>query len=202
MRSTLRIMLLCISLLMLLQPSSVFAGSEDKVSVGGKVPNFTLEGTDDKQHELEKMKGNVVVLVMGSRELEEEEDRWMVALFHAFKEEMEKEEGGITLLKVADMRSVPRFMPKSVVRKLAKKFVRDEELPFTNVMLFDWKQKVNKLLGADKDKVDIFVVDKNGILSHHQVVPFSEANFSVLKCVIEEALKPGNNDPTNQKGGN
>ena len=200
MRFVSRIMLFCAGILLLIQPSLVFAGS--KIGVGDQVPNFTLEGTDDKQHELEKMKGNVVALIMGSRELEEEEDRWMVALFHTFKEEMEKEEGGIQLFEVADMRSVPRFMPKAVVRRLAKQFMRDEALPFTNVMLFDWKQKVNELLGAEKDKVDIFVVDKKGILVHHQVVPYSETNFSVLKAVIEEALKPGNNDHTNQEGWN
>jgi hypothetical protein len=193
-------MLFCVGLLLLLQSSLVFAGA--KVRVGDKVPNFTLGGTDDKRHDLQKMKGNVVVLIMGSRELDEEEDRWMVALFHTFKEEMEKEEGKIQLFDVADMRSVPRFMPKTVVRRLAKQFMQDEALPFTKVMLFDWKQKVNNLLGADKDKVDIFVVDKKGILSHHQVVPYSEANFSVLKGKIEEDLKPGNNDPTNQEGGN
>ncbi len=179
--------------MLLFQSSFVFAESKVKVKVGEKMPNFKLEGTDDKEHELEKMKGKVVVLIMGSRKLDEENYRWLHALGITFKEKIEKEDGEIKIFQVADMRGVPRFMPKSVVRRLAKKFMLDEKkkLPFTKIVLFDWKQKVNKLLGADKDKVDIFVIDKKGVLAHHQVVLYSEEHFSVLKSKIEGCLTSG-----------
>ncbi len=198
MRFTFRITLFCISFLLLLQPSFVLAKSKVKVKVGNKVPNFTLEGMDGKQYELKKMKGKVVVLVMGSKELDEEEDLWEGELHNAFKEEVKKKESTLKIFEVADMRAVPRFMPKSVVRRLAKKFMQKEnkKLPFPKIMLFDWKQKVNKLLGAEKDKVDIFVIDKKGLLAHHQVVPYSKKNFSVLKSKIGETLKAGDNDKT------
>ena len=196
MRFTFRIMLFCMSLLLLLQPSFVFAKSKVKVKVGDKVPNFTLEGIDGKQYELKKMKGKVVVLVMASRKLDEETDHWLLELHNAFKEEVnKKEKSKINIFEVADMRSVPRFMPKAVVRRLAKKFMQEEKekLPFTKIILFDWKQKVNKLLGAEKDKVDIFVIDKKGILAHHQVVPYSKKNFPILKSKVEETLKSDDN---------
>lgn len=194
MRLTFRITIFCVGFLLLFQSSFVFAESKVKVKVGEKMPNFKLEGTDDKEHELEKMKGKVVVLIMGTRKLDKENDRWLHALGAAFKEKIEKENSEIKVFVVADMRGIPRFLPKSTVRRLAKKFMKDEKLPFTKIALFDWKQKINKLLGADKDKVDIFVVDKKGILAHHQVVPYSEENFSVLKSKIEGHLTSGDNN--------
>ena len=191
-------MIFCVCFLLLFQSSFVFAESKVKVKVGEKMPDFILEGTDDKEHELEKMKGKVVVLIMGSRKLDEENDRWLYALGAAFKEKIEEEDGELRIFQVADMRGIPRFMPKSTVRRLAKKFMLDEkkQFLFARVILFDWNQKVNKLLGADKDKVDIFVINKKGVLAHHQVVPYSEENFSALRSKIEEALKTGGNEKT------
>lgn len=202
MRLTFRAMLFCVCFFLLLQPFSAIAESKVKVKVGEKFPNFKLEGTDDKQHELEKMKGKVFVLIMGSKKLDEENDRWLYALGAAFKEKIEKEDSELKIFQVADMRGIPRFMPKSTVRRLAKKFMKDEKLPFTKIVLFDWKQKVNELLGADKDKVDIFVVDKKGILAHHQVAPYSAESSSALKSKIEEALKSGNDGETSHEGSN
>jgi len=190
MRFTFRIMLSCIGFLLLLQPSFVFAESKVKIKVGEKVPNLTLEGTDDKQHELAKMKGKVVVLVFGTRKLDEETDRWLLELHNAFKE-ANKEEGNIKIFEVVG--DMPRFMPKAVVIPLAKKFMLDKKLPFTKIVLFDWGKKVSKLLGVDEDKINIFVIDKKGILAHHQVVPYSEKNLSILKGKIEEALKSDDN---------
>jgi len=199
MRFIFRIMLFCISFLLLFQSSFVFAKSKVKVKVGDKVPNFTLEGTDDKKHELKKMKGKVVVLVFGTRKLDEETDRWLLELHNAFKE-ANKEESSLNIFEVVG--DMPRFMPKAVVKKLAKKFMLDKKLPFPKIVLFDWGKKISKLLGADEDKVNIFVIDKEGILAHYQAVPYSEENFSALKSIIEETLKSENNDNSKQEGGN
>ena len=185
MRFTFQIMLFCISFLLLFQPSHVFAESKVDVKVGDKVPNFTLEGSDGKQYELEKMTGKVVVLVIGSRKLNDEEDRWFNKLFNAFESEIEGEESKINIFEVADMRGIPFFITKGFVRGKVKESAKDKKF----MMLLDWDQKVNKLLGAYKDKVDIFVIGKRGILIHHQVVPYSEENFLTLKGKIEEALK-------------
>ena len=155
--------------------------------MGDKIPNFTLEGIDDKQYELAKMKGKVVVLVLGGKKVDEETDRWLLELHNAFKE-ANKEKGNIKIFEVGDMTRAPRFMPKAIVRRLAKKFMQDKKHPFPKIILLDWKQKVHKLLGAEKDKVDIFVIDKKGLLAHHQAVPYSKKNFSILKSKVEEAL--------------
>ena len=181
MKFTFRIMLFCLSFLFILQVSSVFAGSKTKVKVGDKVPNFTLEDAYEKRYELEKMKGKVIILIMGTRKTKENNNRWRQMLQQTFSKN-----NSIEIFTVADMR-IPFFISKSFVREKIKEKIKKGEIPVH--FLLDWEQKVNKLLGADKDKTDIFAIDPSGVLVNHQLGAYSDEKFRHLRDKIVEILE-------------
>ena len=173
---------------------TVCASNSLKVRIGEEVPNFVLEDVDENRYELEQMKGKVVILIMGSKSTEEDINRWAEVLQQTFSNN-----DSLEIFTVAEMRNIPFFVSKSFIRKKVKEKLKKDNFPLTT--LLDWDQKVNNLLGADKDKVDIFAINKKGILTHHQIVPYSKENFSILKSKIEEALKSGNKNKTKKEGG-
>ena len=189
MRFTFRIMLFCISFLLFLHTSFVFAESKVKVRVGDKIPNFVLEDAYEKRYELKQMRGKAIILIFGSRKTEENNDRWREMLEKAFPKN-----DSLQIFSVGDMQGIPFFITKGFVRGKVKEMIKKGEVPVA--FLLDWDQKANKLLGADKDSTDIFAIDPVGVLLSHQVGLYTEEKFSILKSKIEEALKSNKNDKT------
>jgi len=159
---------------------AVCASDSLMVKIGEQVPNFVLEGADGNQYELEKMNGKVIILIMGSRKTSENNDRWVKMLQQTFPKD-----DSLEIFLVFDMRGIPFFISKGFVRGKVKE--KQKEHPVT--ILMDWGQKVNKLLGADKDKTDIFAIDPGGVLVSHQVGTYSEKKLRLLRGKIVEILE-------------
>ena len=102
---------------------------EKPLQVGEDAPDFTLQDAEDQEHALKKMRGKVVFLIMGNRKIREEDDKWG----HAFQKDYKKKDQVVAYI-VADMRSVPAFVPKGFIKRQLKK----DKPPVT--LLLDWKQ--------------------------------------------------------------
>ena len=152
-----------------------------EIKIGDKVPNFVLEDPDENLYALEQMRGKVIILIMGCRKTKENNNIWAKVLLQTFPNK-----DSLEIFSVFDMRGIPFFVTKSFVRGKVKKMQEEH----SETILLDWGQKVNKLLGADKDKTNIFVIDSNGILAGHQVFLYSEKKLKLLKEKIMELLEP------------
>jgi len=158
---------------------------KSEIRVGDKIPNFVLEDAYEKRYELEKMKGKVIILIMGSKTTQEDINRWAEVLQQTFSNN-----DSLEIFFVAEMRNIPFFVSKNFVRKKVKEKLRKDNFPLTT--LLDWDQKVNKLLDADRDETDIFAIAPDGVLVSHQVGTYSEEKFRLLRNKIVEILDSDN----------
>ena len=157
--------------------SLVFA--KINVDIGEQVPDFTLTDVEDNKYKLEKMRGKIIILVMGPRSKDENNTWWAEKL-----DEVYSENDTLEIFTVLDMQGIP-FM---ITREFVIGKVKEKQENHAVTLLLDWKQKVNKLLGAEKKETDIFVIDANSILIHYQKGKYSEEALSVVKNKIDEAL--------------
>ncbi len=169
------VIIFIMSLLFAFQPIRIFADSN--VKIGDNIPNFVLEGADGKQYKLEQMKGKIIILVMGPKKKEENNNKWIEMLLQAFPKS-----DSLKIFEVFDMRGIPFFISDNFVRGKIKKM--QGEHPVT--ILMDWDQKVNELLGTDKKETDIFVISQDGVLISHKVGAFSQEKLRLLKDKIKE----------------
>ena len=82
---------------------------EEPPEIGDLAPEFTLQDFEEKLHSSKKLRGKIVFLIMGNRKIRKEDDKWAEAFKNDFKEN-EK----VTAFIIADMRSVPGFISKTV----------------------------------------------------------------------------------------
>ncbi len=148
---------------------------EEPIQVGAPVPDFTLQDAEDQEHALKKMRGKVVFLIMGHRKIRKEDDKWG----HAFQEDY-RDNDRIVAYIIADMRSVPAFVPKGFVKRQLKK----NKPPVT--LLLDWKGKVHQLYHTQKEKPNLYVVDPEGKLAFHIKSNFDTETYQKLKAVIDQ----------------
>ena len=147
---------------------------EPILKVGEPVPDFTLQDAEDQEHALKKMRGKVVFLIMGHRKIREEDDKWG----HAFQVDYGENDRVIAYI-VADMRSVPAFVPKGFIKRQLKK----NKPPVT--LLLDWKGKVHQAYQTQKEKPNLYVIDPEGKLAFHTESNFDEDTYQKLKAVID-----------------
>ena len=162
---------------------SIVTYAEAKVNISEKVPNFVLEGTDGEQYELEQMKGKTVILVMAPRKTEDDRNKWVEMLLKSFPQN-----DSLQIFTVFDMRGIPFIMTDNFVRGKVKE-IQDKH-PVT--ILMDWKQKVNKLLGANKKDIEIFIIDAAGVLVSHEVGAYSDEKLILIKDKILKILHTEN----------
>lgn len=179
MKFTFRKVFFCMSCL-LLQSTFTFAASE--VKVGEKVPHFVLEGADGSQYAREQMEGKLIILIMGPKKNEESNNKWAETLLQAFPETER-----LKIFSIFDMRGIPFFISKDFIRGKVKKIQKNH--PVT--ILMDWDQKVNKLLGADKNGTDIFVLGPNEVLLSRQPGIYSDEKLKLLRKEIIKILESG-----------
>lgn len=166
-----------ISLLIIFLCAKDAFGAE-RIAVGDEVPNFILQDADDNVYEPVRMKGNMVILLMGTRELRGENRQWAAALKETFATK-----DSVKILMVADMRGIPFFLSKEFI----KGRIRSDKQPVP--LLLDWDQKVNQLLGTEEGKINIFVIGSDGLVLHHETcINYSEEGYSKLQAKIEEFL--------------
>ncbi|MDA3938540.1 MAG: redoxin domain-containing protein [Spirochaetia bacterium] len=153
-----------------LQPITIFADSN--IMIGDNIPNFELEGADGKQYTLEQMKGKITILVMGPKKTEDNNNKWIEILQQAYPENE-----GIEIFSIMDMRGIPFFITDNFVRGKVEEMQAVQSV----TLLMDWDQKVNELLGADKDQTDIFVISRDGVLIDHKIGDFSQEKLKLVK---------------------
>ena len=147
---------------------------EEPPQVGEEAPDFTLQDADDQEHALQKMRGKVVFLIMGNRKIRKEDDKWG----HTFQKDYRENDRVIAYI-VADMRSVPGFVPKGFIKKQMKK----DEPPVT--LLLDWKGKVHQAYRTEKEKPNLYIIDPQGKLAFQMKSNFDEETYQKLKAVID-----------------
>lgn len=158
------------SLLFTFQPINIFA--DPNIMIGDNIPDFVLEGADGTQYKLQQMKGKITILVMGPKKTEENNNKWIAILQQEFPESE-----SIEIFSIMDMRGIPFFISDDFVRGKVKKMQPEQSV----TLLMDWDQKVNELLGADKNQTDIFVISRDGVLIDHQIGAFSREKLKLLK---------------------
>ena len=147
---------------------------EEPPQVGEEAPDFTLQDAEDQEHALQKMRGKVVFLIMGNRKIRKEDDKWG----HAFQKDY-RENDRVVAYIVADMRSVPGFVPKGFIKKQLKK----DEPPV--MLLLDWKGKVHQAYRTEKEKPNLYIIDPQGKLAFQMKSNFDEETYQKLKAVID-----------------
>ena len=147
---------------------------EEPPQVGEEAPDFTLQDAEDQEHALQKMRGKVVFLIMGNRKIRKEDDKWG----HAFQKDYWENDRVVAYI-VADMRSVPGFVPKGFIKKQLKK----DEPPVT--LLLDWKGKVHQAYRTEKEKPNLYIIDPQGKLAFQIKSNFDEETYQKLQAVID-----------------
>ena len=148
--------------------------AEEPLQAGEDAPDFTLQDAEDQEHALKKMRGKVVFLIMGNRKIREEDDKWG----HAFQKDYQKKDQVVAYI-VADMRSVPAFVPKGFIKRQLKK----DKPPVT--LLLDWKGKVHQAYRTEKKKPNLYIINPEGKLAFHIKSNFDEETYQKLKAVID-----------------
>ena len=145
--------------------------------VGDTAPDWTLQDVEEKEHNLKKLRGKVVFLIMGNRKIREETSKWAEAFQKDYRENTQ-----ITAFMIADMRSVPGFIPKRVIRSQLKKN------PPPAKFLMDWKGEVHKLYQTEKEKPVLYFISQNGTIVFHRKANFKLEIYTELKKEIDNLL--------------
>ena len=145
--------------------------------VGDTAPDFVLQDVEEKEHSLKKLRGTVVFLIMGNRKIRKEDDKWAEAFQNDYRENAQ-----VTAYIVADMRSVPGFIPKGFIRGQLKKN------PPPVKFLLDWKGEVHKRYQTEKEKPTLYLVSQEGTIVFHQKTNYKPAIYNELKKEIDKLL--------------
>lgn len=137
---------------------------------GVQAPDFTLTDADDKSYTLSKMSDKVVILLIGTRDVRKEGDKWLFAIDEDYGQYED-----INSYLIADLRELPFFVTKGMV----KWGVRREKLPFNT--LLDWDGKIARKYKAQKDLPNLFIIDKQSKIVYSYSGNFSDETYSRFK---------------------
>ena len=145
--------------------------------IGDTAPDFVLQDVEESEHSLEKLRGKVVFLIMGNRKIRAEDDKWAEAFQKDYQESTQ-----VVAFIIADMRSVPGFIPKGFIRGQLKKN------PPPVKFLLDWKGEVHKRYQTVKKKPTLYLISQNGTIVFHRKADFGSEIYDELKKEIDELL--------------
>lgn len=148
-------------------------------TVGHIAPEFTLKDADDQILSSKKLRGKIVFLILGNRKIRKEDDKWAAA----FQKDYGDREGIVAYI-IADMRSVPGFVPKGFIKRQLKK----NKPPVT--LLLDWKGEVHKTFHTVKKKPNLYLIGPNGSIVFHAKSDFDEKTYEKLKTAISKTKPP------------
>ncbi len=169
--------LLCLLLIGLLACTSIAANEEtkkDPLKIGDNAPDFTLLDANDQPHSSNQLRGKVILLILGNRKIREEDDKWA----RAFQKDYKDNDRVIAYI-IADMRSVPGFIPEGFIKNQLKK----NKPPVT--LLLDWIGKVHETYHTQKEKPNLYLIDSEGQIAFYLKSNFNEETYQQLKTVIE-----------------
>ena len=145
--------------------------------VGDTAPDWTLQDAEEKEHNLKKLRGKVVFLIMGNRKIRKEDDKWAEAFQKAYGENEE-----VVAYIIGDLRSVPGFIPKGFIRSQLKKN------PPAVKFLLDWKGEVHKRYQTEKKKPTLYLISQKGTITFHRKANFDSETYTELKKEIDRLL--------------
>ena len=145
--------------------------------VGDTAPDWVLQDVEEKEHNLKKLRGKVVFLILGNRKIRKEDDKWAEAFQKDYRENAQ-----VTAYIIADMRSVPGFIPKGFIRGQLKKN------PPPVKFLLDWKGRVHKQYQTEKEKPVLYLISQKGIIVFHRKANFKLDIYADLKKEIDKLL--------------
>lgn len=145
--------------------------------VGDTAPDFLLQDVEEKEHNLKKLQGKIVFLIMGNRKIRKEDDKWAEAFQDDYRENPQ-----VTAYIIADMRSVPGFIPKGFIRGQLKKN------PPPVKFLLDWRGEVHKRYQTEKEKPTLYLISQDGTIVFHQKTNYKPAIYNELKKEIDRLL--------------
>lgn len=154
--------------------SCICYSKEEVPKVGDLAPDFTLQDPKEKQYNLKKLRGSVVFLIMGNRKVRKEDDKWAEAFQKNYKENPK-----ISAFIVADLRSVPGFIPKRFILSQLKR--NPPPVPF----LLDWKGQVHQRYHTDKKKPNLYLISPDGKIIFHRKAIFTLDNFAEFKKQVD-----------------
>ncbi|MBM3242333.1 hypothetical protein FJZ31_39200 [Candidatus Poribacteria bacterium] len=180
-------------ILMVLFCMTAFAEKEELKIIGINAPDFALQDAEDKDYKLKEMKGNVVILIMGNRQTRKETDKWAEAIKKDYakdeKPALKRSEGfdgklreGLKIFMIADMRSVPWFIPKGFIKGWLKK----DKPPAP--LLLDWDGKTHFAYATQEKKPNIFIISKVGKIVYRMDANYDDEKYKGLKAEIERTL--------------
>ena len=147
------------------------------LKVGDTAPDWTLQDPEEKEHNLKKLRGKVVFLILGNRKIRKEDDKWAEAFQKDYRENAQ-----VTAYIIADMRSVPGFIPKRFIRGQLKKN------PPPVKFLMDWKGQVHKQYQTEKGKPTLYLISQKGTIVFHRKANFKPEIYAELKKEIDKLL--------------
>lgn len=145
--------------------------------VGDTAPDWTLQDPEEKAHNLKKLRGKVVFLILGNRKIRKEDNKWAAAFQKDYRENEQ-----VTAYIIADMRSVPGFIPKRFIRSQLKKN------PPPVKFLLDWKGEVHKQYQTEKEKPTLYLISQKGTIVFHRKADFKPETYIALKKKIDKLL--------------
>ena len=146
--------------------------------VGDTAPDWTLQDPEEKEHNLKKLRGKVVFLILGNRKIRKEDDKWAEAFQKDYRENEQ-----VTAYIIADMRSVPGFIPKRFIRGQLKKN------PPPVKFLLDWKGTVHKQYQTEKKKPTLYLISQKGTIVFHREADFKPETYAELKKEVDKLLE-------------
>ena len=145
--------------------------------IGDTAPDWTLQDPEEKEHNLKKLRGKIVFLILGNRKIRKEDDKWAEAFQKDYQDNTQ-----ITAYIIADMRSVPGFIPKRFIRGQLKKN------PPPVKFLLDWKGEVHKQYHTEKEKPTLYLISQKGTIVFHRKANFKPETYAELKKEIDKLL--------------
>lgn len=145
--------------------------------VGDTAPDWVLQDPEEKEYNLKKLRGKVVFLILGNRKIRKEDDKWAAAFQKDYRENVQ-----VTAFIIADMRSVPGFIPKRFIRGQLKKN------PPPVKFLMDWKGEVHKQYQTEKKKPTLYLISQEGTIVFHRKTDFKPEIYAELKKEIDKLL--------------
>ena len=137
------------------------------------VSNLVLQDLDDKKVSLSTFKGNVLVMSGGGQAAIPDAQKWGVDLEKACAS------AGAKFTGFAPITNLPSFVPKNLVK--------DQMRKGGGPILIDWEGGPAKALGfSNPNVVNVWVIDKQGILRYQLVEKFSD---EALSKVMEQVKK-------------
>ena len=145
--------------------------------VGDTAPDWTLQDPEEEEHDLKKLRGKVVFLIMGNRKIRKEDDKWAEAFQKAYGENEQ-----VVAYIIGDLRSVPGFIPKGFIRRQLQKN------PPAVKFLLDWKGEVHKRYQTEKKKPTLYLISQKGTIVFHRKSDFKAEIYTELKKEIDKLL--------------